>query len=429
MKCLLLKVFVAGALMVAVLAWPATAVTDVVVLTTDVTAQADGSVITAKVEMINNTKDPQTLGWPIPKAANCSVAAKDRTLDPLVKTTVTLTLDAACFEGQPGTSPKNVEVSFDGVPSVTVKPVEEPVFPLVPLLGCLLIAAAVAIAGGIYAATGIFAGVKVLKEPGKDEVAQADAVKRIVKLRWESLGWVDELVWRRQPEWSYEWDSTVRNLEAGFSLKDSWLANLTVLTSVVSIATSTDFLKVAFGVVPRNELAMMTMAGLISGLLVAAANTLVKVIGKSANEVTVKGLVVSSAVLYGAVVFQILSLVVALYRASESDLLHFVVVMVGITAFWLSSWYLMESLENALTKGAPPGNKFPEVPATVLKTWQANEDWEREVVARRIRIYFKDYLCEESRADAAVDDRTWPIWSPWATTSPGDDPTPRASLF
>ena len=160
MKCLLLKVFVAGALMVAVLAWPATAVTDVVVLTTDVTAQADGSVITAKVEMINNTKDPQTLGWPIPKAANCSVAAKDRALDPLVKTTVTLTLDAACFEGQPGTSPKNVEVSFDGVPSVTVKPVEEPVFPLVPLLGCLLIAAAVAIAGGIYAATGIFAGVK-----------------------------------------------------------------------------------------------------------------------------------------------------------------------------------------------------------------------------------------------------------------------------
>jgi hypothetical protein len=150
------------------------------------------------------------------------------------------------------------------------------------------------------------------------------------------------------------------------------MASLTAsISAVVAIVSSSQLFTALNQDQPKGPLAVMAVAGLIGVGLVAVANTLAKLIGKPVNEVTVKGIINCSAVLFAAAAFEI----VAVSRAAgtafnvwSSIWGSLTLIVVAALLGRLPWWYLTENLNHALSNGVPVSG-VAALPMAEFVTW------------------------------------------------------------
>lgn len=240
--------------------------------------------------------------------------------------------------------------------------------------------------------------------PNPESIVAYRRVQTIVAAYATALH-MGELSWKPLKKRTFELDDKVANLEAGWSLSDAWMSNLTALIgAVVAVASSADLLASLLGDNSKPTALVMAIVGLLSAALIALANTIVKLMGKEVAKVTVRGLVVSTAVVAAAVTLQVVGLGVALGDGLQSWISGwwtalFVVAMAAMVA--LSMRYLHERAVETLGKGVPESG-VPEIPADALESWRAEEVWEEQLIDQRIRTAFGDFLSLESQAKTKV---------------------------
>lgn len=102
------------------------------------------------------------------------------------------------------------------------------------------------------------------------------------------------------------WSDDVAPASAGWSFKDSWVSNVTVISTAFAVLLGTsELLETILGESPDVALGRMIVAGAISAFLVATAPLLLKVLGKT-EAPTVGGLLLGALVTVTAAVGQLL---------------------------------------------------------------------------------------------------------------------------
>ena len=237
------------------------------------------------------------------------------------------------------------------------------------------------------------------------------------------------LPWKLQldPPGKYEWKSEVRGLEAGWSFKDSWAANLTVATTAfVALLNSADTLTAILGEKPEAALAVMTVAGLVSAIVIAIANTIAKLVGRDPAKVTAGGLIVSTSLVVFAAGLQTVTVGgTALALATEWPFQVLAVLLTAAVGVVLIA-YARASMHTTLTKGAPE-SPLPAVPAEAFDAWAGERAWQNRIAIGRIRATYADWL-DESEVEPSA--HYYPrVPASMQSTGPGDDYPKRASLI
>lgn len=424
---------------------PAFAVDGVTIAKTTVTAaRADDGLMSATVDVVNNG-DEVTLVPPAGVDGNlrCTVSVDPRTVLARQGASLKLTFAPECF---PTTVKNASQIRFDldgdgAMAPVTIKAPADSPSPWIAL--------AVGAASGAASALAFFfwsrnihgqirqKRVPASGEVGYDEYVEKRAgayekVKEIVNARWDQI-WPagPRPEWDNLPARSYDLGDPVNGLEAKWSLKDSWMANLTaVISAVVAVATSDQLVTAVSGDKPKGPLGVIAIAGLIGVALVATSTTLVKLIGERASEVTVRGLLVSNTLLLGAAVFEIVAVTIAGGYAlgAWGDLGKSVgLIGLGLLLAFLAWRYLDEKLEQTLEEGVPASG-VPAIPLDEFEKWTVPADdpadpetrnaaaEKRQLLEQRIRTALGQWLSSAAQADTQVG-------SPWEDTgmSVGED--------
>lgn len=357
-------------------------------------------------------------------SGSCTVVIKDLNVPTRQDSKVQVTFGKACFKDD-----DSFKVDLDGpkgMPAVTLKkPAEDhdwrPFW---------ISAGIAAVAGGVVFLLGVAKVSKVnaaLQNPTAADQTRNQAsyarVQALVAARVSALG-TQPLVWVNPlpAPGQYDLESEVKGLEAGWSFKDSWAANLTVATTAfVALVNSADTLKAVLGEEPKAALAVMTVAGLISAAIIAIANTVAKLLGKSVAEVTTRGLILSTSLVVFAAGLQAGTVGGSALTLVDGWQATSIVLLVTIAVGAVLVWYAVMSMRGTLESGAPA--PVPSVPPDALEAWDATEDWERSVVDDLIRTKYKDWLTTAPPAPAVL-----PYPGPWP--SPGDEYFPmKASLI
>ena len=217
--------------------------------------------------------------------------------------------------------------------------------------------------------------------------------------------------------------SDVAHLEAGWSFKDSWVANLTLAsTGFVALATSVDALTALLGEEPKAALAVATVAGLVSAAVIALANGVVKIFGESTAKVTVAGLLVSSAMVVFAATFQVVTVGLAVEGALTESAAQGLTIATMILVLLAVVGYAGTSIYQTVSNGA--ADDVPAIPEDAGEAWHAESEWQKTLVADRIRSLFKKWLAEDqSNEEGAALAWTYP--DAIGLTSFGDDPPGR----
>lgn len=375
---------------------------NVVIDGTEVTATRDGTNLKATIKLLNNGKEQQSLPPTITVGPQCVVRVDPASvaLQPLRATSVNLLLDAACFDG--GKAAVVVRLDAGATPEVTIKAADPPVDPLALIVagpvGLIVGALTWGFGRAAYRATRERLASDVLDAK---QIAAYESVQRIVNTRIKNLavpapGTVTELGWRQPNALAvrYELTSTMDNLAADWSLKDSWAVNLTVSSAALAaLVTSTDAIGLVTQSFPKQQLVVVTAAGLITAVVVAIAALVVRLIGKP-TEVTVLGLLISSSLIAAAAAFQVTAIgfVAGVAVGGPSNGKAWIAYVLALTAGAVMICYCIKSLRRLVMDGAQ--SVFPKLPEDPVAEWAATEPWEGAVVEQSIRRTYARWLNE-----------------------------------
>lgn len=433
MQHMTLRLAVSAMACMAVVFWgasPAFATDGVTVAKSKVTAvRQDDGTIKATVDLVNNQKDQQlTVPREVKNRPGCTLDVPKPELPGYQGTSVDVILSSQCFADK-GAS--NVRIDLDGegdtlpMPPITVlSPVQ-----VVSPWAALWVGAALWVLSffAFWAnAMRIHRRVKNAKVPDPsasdtaadqtkhDQVRAASylEVQRLVDARWETVKPPNSglLMWRKLERRAYDATDIVQALAPSWSLKDSWMASVTALISaVVAVGSSSQLFTALNEDQPKGPLAVMALAGLIGVGLVAVANTVVKLIGKPVNEVTVRGLAVAGSALFAAAVFEIVAVTIAAGQAFNAwagvpkprvqNLLSaglvkpVVMIAIAVLLGALSWWYLTEKLEQQLNDGVPLSG-VPAIDMAEFATWTVPEPKPNDVAADVARTQAQRLLAE-----------------------------------
>lgn len=386
---------------------------DVLLVTSKVTATETPGAYSADVTVINTGTAVQLAAQQtVVGESSCLVTVEDPALPPHQESTVTVSFQIGCFPGGADSlGASSFRLDLDGVGSLP--PVEiasrgqsqTPWYSLwFGLLAGLVLAAVVWLTGRVVHRS---TRANLAAESPVDREQAYAKVKHVINMRWRKLGLPRsrKLEWKPElPERAYELDDPVEGLEAGWSLKDSLLANLTTATAaVVGLLSSSDLLTGLLVDAPTSTLRVTTVAALISAALVALATLLVKLIGPEVDQVTVRGLIISTAVLGLAVGWQVVA--VSHVVGTSLDLWGsergLVVSLATLGVLGIAYWYLKEQLQKTIAAGKPAGG-VPAVPEEALDSWRATEEWEKHLVDQRIRTAYQPWLEKDSHTEVRV---------------------------
>jgi hypothetical protein len=384
---------------------PAEAADGVVVDGTAVSAEkSDAGDITADVVLIN-TGAAVTLAASVDLSESCSVELPPVRVPARQSTTVTLELDPGCFEGR-----EKVRVDLDGaagaLPKLMVGSPEEATSDWAPMRDAALVALAVAAVVLLMSCLFQWRVDGRQKEP-------TDATLEDRRIRDAQAGMVvDPLLEEIEgggPHWTgsppppprFGWSAEISGLEAGWSFQDSWVSNLSVLTTAfIALASSTDALTALLGEEPKDALGVMTVAGLLSAVVIAGASAVVRLTGPSTSTVTVLGLVLSTSLVVFASTFQVFTVGLATTKLLDGRTAEATVALtLGVGLALLA--YALKAMEEAIGRG--PADNLPTVPEDAVDEWRAGSAWEKELVRQRVRDRFGDRIAAPS---AAPDSRS-----------------------
>ena len=407
----------AGVALLAVLGAPL-ATADTVVDAKVAAQRGDDGAITASIDVVNTGPDAVTLRpVVVPVVAGCLPTADPVSVAAGTSTTVTVALPQACFIDD--STP--VAVDLDGVgprqrlPATVVTPPTDDPTSWAPLWWGLFVGLLMAVAVGLRGYTEHQDAQERAADPAGAPAREGAyaSVQQIVDARMlglsnHALHWKDPL-----PPADYGLTSPIGNLEAGWSFKDSWVANLTVAsTALLALLTSADALTSVLGEEPAAALGVMTVAGLVSAALVGVANTVVKLVGPSVAEVTVGGLILSTSLVVLAAGLQVATVGLAVAGvAGHWALAVGALVLTAVVAAVLEV-YAFRSLGQTIREGV--SDALPVVPADAVSAWAAAHDWEKRVVEAQIRGAFAKWLDPDRSvvAPPAASDLT--DWTPVA---------------
>lgn len=393
---------------------------------TEVTAKTADGKTTADVVVINAGASSSTLVGTV-APATCVVTPRRSTVAPNQSTKLTLTLEEGCPEDAA------VIVDLDGsgpLPGVTVKPAEAKESDWSTMVQGAWLGVVMALAVAIW---GLGAFWKA-PAPGTpvERAATYEQVKAVVNARMAALEVspstgppTSSLVWKELPEQpGYSLGSTVANLEAGWSFKDSWVSNISVAaTAFITLATSADLFTAILGEKPDAALGVMTVSGLVAAVVIGVANTVVKVIGPSTKKVTVFGLLLSTTLVVFAAGMQAATVGFTASHALDGEGLAPWALALMLLVCLAVVVYGGKTLAEALAGGR--SDALPTVPADALDAWEATDPWERQLVGQRIRQAYAEWLEEGSQsalpAPAAPSGARGAVEYLWAE--------PRASLL
>lgn len=364
----------------------------------------DGSV-TASVVITNSLATLVTLDARVRDDADlCNATIAPRTLAAGLATKVTLTIEEACFP-QAALSERTFTLT-DGtqrLPAVTVKPPESttPTWPL-------WVAGLLAVCLGAYLWNLGVGALRVqddtLRDPASIEARrkQYEALQAVVDERIRALNLPAE---QRSftgptPPWTdladppaYGLGSTIKGLEATWSLNDSWVSTITVaVAGVTGLLQSTDLFTTLVGDAPKGALGLMTVAGLISAAWVALALVLVKVIGPKTSEVTVGGFLASNALIAAAVTLQLATIALAALQGLREShpLLAAFVAIAAAASLAVALVYAKERQRETITEGADDG--APVLPEDPAKAWASDRsNWQRRLVFAALHTEYSKF--------------------------------------
>jgi len=390
---------------------------------------SDGT-YTAEIAVINPGEGDVTLGDVVALTDSCDADVSDRTIGGLRSSKVTLTFDEGCFGDA---SSLKADLDGDGpLPAVTIKRADED-HPWLPLWL------------SAYAALGFGLGVAVIgtemvsrisaarqarnlpdSPTGAEREEAYDEVRARVDVRFGQVAPGEILDWKLDldPPAEYGLTSEVDGLEAGWSFKDSWAANLTVATTAfVALLNSADTFTAVLGEEPEAALAIMTVAGLVSAVLIAVANTVAKLVGDSPSKVTTGGLILSTSLVVAAAMLQIGTVGGVALTLVDGVVAWIAVIVLTLTVAAALLWYAGATLKSTLEAGAVDA-ALPVIPSDAFDTWAATSAWQESVVRDRIKVTYADWLTTPPPS-AVLPYPTAPTMV--LATSPGDDV--RASLI
>lgn len=416
-------------LLVALLASAAPAGADgpVVDGTTVTATEAEGTA-TAEIKVVNTTRDPVTLPSAVTLNDTCDATVEEPVLPALQPSTIKLTFDASCFG-----EAVSLKADFDGtgpLPPITIKKPADDTSDWAPFGYALALSIVCAVALGFYGYAQIdVANTRRQQRDNENGDNSEEATKRretydavtdIVDKRVQELHppYNGDLEWNAFPApGDFGFKTEVKGLEAGWSFKDSWASNLTVATAAfVALFNSADALTALLGEKPEAALAVMTVAGLVSAVLIAVANTVAKLVGTDTSTVTAGGLVLSTAVVVLGAALQVFTVGLTAIRLVTSTGVDLAVGLGMVAVAAVLIVYAGRATRSTLIAGAPDA-ALPVIPTDALESWDddtgqptdpaQDASWRSAVVKERILSAYESWLTLDTTAGAAVQ-TAWP---------------------
>ena len=425
------RLVAAAGLLLVLLGFAAPAFADgLVVDGTSVDASESEGDFTAKISLINTGDEDVTLPEKVALTDSCMAKVSDRTIGGRRSGSVTLTFDEECFGDA-----ESIEADLDGtdpLPGITIKKPddEHDWLPMGISAAVALVIAVIVGAVGVSMVEKVDAQRKARNDPDSEEGGKREAAfetlrdqvdLRVADLPGSGLSWKTSL----PPPDDYKLGSEVQGLEAGWSFKDSWAANLTVATTAfVALLNSADTLTAVLGEKPEAALGMMTVAGLISAALIAVANTVAKLVGDSTSKVTTGGLILSTSLVVFAAGLQIGTVGGTTLTLVDGQLAQAIVILLTVGVGAVLVWYALATTYSTLKAGAPDA-PLPVIPPDALEAWAATDAWEESVVKDRILSTYDGWLTTPTLPLAVI---AYPMVNMMVmATSVGDDA--RSSLI
>jgi hypothetical protein len=168
---------------------------------------------------------------------------------------------------------------------------------------------------------------------------------------------VFDAIWRlnhdlANPRPRIGWGTDLDGLDAKWSFKDSWVANITVgATALIALLGSTAPIKAIVGREPTSELGLIAVAGAIAAVLVTISPLLLRVIGRDLKIPTVGGTLVAGALVLVGSLFQIGAVTIQAARLSEREWVQFGVLIGGLLVGLIVAIYAARSLASLMDEG------------------------------------------------------------------------------
>lgn len=372
----------------------ATAIDGVVIDGSEVTAtEAEDGRLEAEVSFINTTAERVTLPAPEVTTASCPVSWKADSLAPLEAGSLTLILDPQCFAGDSDVASVVVDIDGDsGDRMITVKRPQDSGLDWSPLGWGLAFGLAAALAVLAWGAAAVRKGRETMAG-SRTQREQEFVVFRTLLTGWLGAGSDRPFAVRDTlpADVPYGWSSTVDGLDAGWSFKDSWVSTASAGTAaLVAFLTSTDAFTTLLGEAPKETLGVLTIAGLLTAIVLAVANLVVKMAGDDVSTVTVRGLVLSTALVAFATAFQIAALTSGVFSVVTGEVAQGMVLGTGVVVGVIVILYVLENLFHTVAKGV--ASQFPVIPADAQTAWAWKRSWQRALVAQSLMTEYEDWL-------------------------------------
>jgi len=215
----------------------------------------------------------------------------------------------------------------------------------------------------------------------------------VVGERVKSLSGV-EPTWAPLRPQTYGLGSRIANLKAGWSFQDSWVTSLTAGTSaVIAFASSSDLFTALLGETPESELRIPAVAALAAAALIALALLVVKLLGPGSEDVTVAGLVLSTGLVIGAAVLNVITASVAAAALITTSVWVQTVDFAGFVVAALLVTYGARSLWTVVIGGVD--EPVPALPADATHAWEATEPWQAAVIVARLRADYTTFMTDK----------------------------------
>lgn len=164
------------------------------------------------------------------------------------------------------------------------------------------------------------------------------------------------------------WSSTLGGLGTGWSLKESWVSNVTALAAALAaVAGGTDLLKGVLGEEPKSALSLIAVAGLLSALLVSMAPLVVKAVGDDVGTATVGGAVSAGAIVVTASFVQVIAVTIQTTLLVDGVLWQILLVGGGVLVGLVIWIYAARSISQLLSVGL--AESPPELPVELEAAW------------------------------------------------------------
>ena len=272
--------------------------------------------------------------------------------------------------------------------------------PLTTGVALAVVAAVITLVVGFLA----FAGAsRAVAHPSASDTARREDRYRlltaVVGERLTSLSGVAP-TWMPLPPQAYGLGSRIANLTAGWSFQDSWVTSLTAGTSaVIAFASSSDLFTGLVGELPESGLRVPAVAALAAAALIALALLVVKLLGPGSDDVTVAGLVLSTALVVAAAVLNVITASVAAVALITSSVWAQTVAFAGFVVAALLVTYGARSLWQAVIGGVD--EPVPSLPADVTQAWQVTAPWQAAVIVARLRADYTAFMADKGPGSTA----------------------------